>query len=295
MKVPENPFSGISYSDKHDQELIAQAVSGDRSSLSELVKRHQQYIFNIAMKMINNVEDAEDVTQEILVKLVTSLAKYDASKGRFRTWLYRITFNHFLNIKKQPYEKMVTSFDVFFDYIEGTPVNDLTEDEEKEMQLEIEESKVACMAGMLMCLSREQRLVYIIGEVFEIDHQLASEIFEVTPDNFRQKLSRARKDLHQWMHNRCGLVNESNPCRCPKKTKGFIQSGWVNTENMNWHSNYTKRIFEMSETKIDAVLTDIDDIYGRLYRDHPFKIPKKSDSIIESILAKKNLKKTFDL
>jgi RNA polymerase sigma factor (sigma-70 family) len=295
MTKKANPFNEENYSDAHDQVLITKAVNGDRNSLTELVKRHQQYIYNIALKMINNVEDAEDVTQEILVKLVTSLAKYDSSKGRFRTWLYRITFNHFLNLKKQPYEKMVTSFDVFFDYIEGSPVSALTEDEEKEMQLEIEESKVACMAGMLMCLSREQRLIYIVGEVFEIDHILASEIFEITADNFRQKLSRARKDLHEWMHNRCGLVNKSNPCRCPKKTKGFIKSGWVNPENMKWHSNYSQKIKDLSETRIEEVLTEVDDIYARLYKEHPFKITKKSENIIEAIISNDNLRNAFKL
>lgn len=295
MKVKENPFSGKNYSDEYDQILIAKATSGDRNSLSELVTRHQQYIFNIAMKMINNVEDAEDVTQEILVKLVTSLAKYDSAKGKFRTWLYRITFNHFLNIKKQSYEQVVTSFDVFFNYIDGSPNIDLSEDEEREMQLEIEESKVACMTGMLMCLDREQRLTYIVGEVFEIDHQLASEIFEVAPDNFRQKLSRARKDLHQWMHNRCGLVNAANPCRCPKKTKGFIQNGWVSPENMKWHSNYSQKIKELSDTKIDEVLKDVDDIYARLYKEHPFKIAKKSEDIIEAIINNDNIRNSFKL
>ena len=81
------------------------------------------------------------------------------------------------------------------------------------MQQEIEESKVSCMAGMLMCLDREQRLIYIVGELFEIDHNMGSEIFGTSPANFRQKLSRARKDLYHWMHDKCGLVNKENPCR----------------------------------------------------------------------------------
>ncbi len=295
MKVQVNPFSGSNYSDEQDQQLIAQAVDGNRDSLSALIKRHQQYIFNIAMRMINNVEDAEDVTQDILVKLVTNLAKYDASKGRFRTWLYRITFNHFLNLKKQAYEKVVTNFETFFNYIESSPNAELTKEEENALQLEIEESKVACMAGMLMCLDRNQRLIYIVGEVFEIDHRLASEIFEISPANFRQKLVRARKDLYQWMHNRCGLVNTNNPCRCPKKTKGFIKNGWVNPDSMKWHSSYKKRIFELSESKVDPILVDIDDIYARLYKEHPFKIAKKSEDIIEAIINNDHLRNTFNL
>jgi RNA polymerase sigma factor (sigma-70 family) len=292
--IADNPFKD-NYSDQRDLELISLALNGDRTSLSDLIKRNQQYIFNVALKMVNNVPDAEDITQEILVKIVTNLAKYDSNKGKFRTWLYRITFNHFLNLKKQSYEKVVTSFDVFFNFIEGSDIIDLTDDEEKEMQASIEESKLACMAGMLMCLDREQRLVYIVGEIFEIDHNIASEIFETSPDNFRQKLSRARKDLYQWMHNRCGLVNADNPCRCPKKTKGFIANGWVSPDNLKWNSNYKQKIADLTEQNIENTLLTIDDLYARLYKDHPFKIFAKTESIVTEIINNDNLITTFGL
>ncbi|MDB4292293.1 RNA polymerase sigma factor [Maribacter sp.] len=290
-----HPFSQSDYSDQKDLELIALAVNGNRTSLSQLIERHQQYIYNIALKMINNVADAEDITQEILIKLVTNLSKYDSSKGKFRTWLYRITFNHFLNTKQQKYEKLVTSFDVFFNYIEETPEIPLSAMEEKEMQLEIEESKVSCMAGMLMCLDRAQRLIYIVGELFEIDHNLGSEIFEISPDNFRQKLSRARKDLYQWMHNKCGLVNTENPCRCPKKTKGFIANGWINPKDMKWHSSYKERIVDFSKKKLPDTLLTVDEIYAGLYKEHPFKISRNTENIIEKIINNDNLNTTFNL
>ena len=290
-----SPFSLSNYSDQEDLDLINLAVNGNRESLSGLIQKHQQYIYNIALKMVNNVADAEDITQEILIKLVTNLSQYNSSKGRFRTWLYRVTFNHFLNIKKQKYEKLVTSFDVFFDYIDETPNNPLTPIEEEEMYKEIEESKVSCMAGMLMCLDREQRLIYIVGELFEIDHNLGSEIFEISPANFRQKLTRARKDLYQWMHNKCGLVNKENPCRCPKKTKGFIKNGWINPNDLKWNSDYEKTIKDFSKDKLDETLLTVDDIYARLYKDHPFKISQNTENIVEKIINNNNLKRTFNL
>jgi len=294
MKIV-NPFSQSKYSDQKDLELIHLAVNGNRNSLSELIENHQQYIFNIALKMVNNIADAEDITQEILIKLVTNLSQYDSTKGRFRTWLYRITFNHFLNTKKQKYETLVTSFDVFFDYIKETPEIELTSTEKREMQQEIQESKVSCMAGMLMCLDREQRLIYIVGELFEIDHNLGSEIFEISPANFRKKLSRARNHLYQWMHNRCGLVNKDNPCRCPKKTKGFIANGWVNPEEIKWHSNYQRRIIDFSEKKLEETLITVDDIYTKLYKEHPFKISQNTKNIVEKVINNDNLKNTFNL
>ena len=293
--INSNPFNQSNYSDQKDLELINLATNGNRKSLSALIENHRQYIFNIALKMINNVADAEDITQEILIKLVTNLSKYDSTKGRFRTWLYRITFNHFLNTKKQKYEKLVTGFDIFFDYIEETPDIPLNSIEKKEMQAHIEESKISCMSGMLMCLDREQRLIYIVGELFEIDHNLGAEIFEISPANFRQRLARARKDLYNWMHNKCGLVNKDNPCRCPKKTKGFIKNGWINPDDMKWNSNYKKRIKSFSTDKLKETLLTVDEIYARLYKEHPFKISKNTENIVEKIINNDNLNSTFNL
>ena len=188
--------------------------------MNALVQNHQGYIFNVALKYFNDIANAQDATQEVLIKVISNLGNYNSEKAQFRTWLYRITFNHFLNTKKSAIEiRYESGFGNFFQIIENSEIIELTEKERSKMKWEIEESKVACTAGMIMCLDREQRLTYIIGDVFEIDHKLGAEIFEITPDNFRQKLIRARKDLYEWMHNRCGLVNKEDPCRCPKKTK----------------------------------------------------------------------------
>lgn len=284
----ENPFSKSNYKDSIDASLIEAALKGDKIGLNDLLKRHQNFIYNVALKMLNNIADAEDVTQEILIKIVTQLGKYDSGKAQFRTWLYRITFNHILNIKKNQYETVVTDFNVFFNYIDEAAVVELTDHEEVELKESIEEAKVACMAGMIMCLDRAQRLTYIVGDVFEIDHNLAAEIFETTPDNFRQKLSRARKDLFQWMHNRCGLVNLANPCRCKSKTKGFIQAGYVDPSNFKWLSNYKHKIFELSEEKLDDTIDERDKIYKSLYKTHPFKTSLKADQVMDEILNNKN-------
>lgn len=291
----ENPFSNKKYDVSIDISLIEAALNGDKIALNDLLKRHQNFIYNVALKMLNNIADAEDVTQEILIKIVTQLSKYDKSKAQFRTWLYRITFNHILNLKKNQYETIVTDFNVFFNYIDDAPVLELTDYEEKELKETVDEAKIACMAGMIMCLDRTQRLVYIVGEVFEIDHNLAAEIFETTPDNFRQKLSRARKDLYQWMHNRCGLVNLDNPCRCKSKTKGFIQAGYVDPKNFKWLSNYKHKMFELSEAKLDDALDARDQIYKKLYTDHPFKTSMKADEVYNAILSNKDFRNIMKL
>jgi len=267
----ENPLSLQNYDNDADEILINHALQGDKISLNSILVRHQDYIFNIALKMLNSIADAEDVTQEVLIKIVTNLSKYDSTKARFRTWLYRITFNHVLNVKKSASEKHELTFSKFFDYIDAVPNVVLSEEEESFMGESIEEAQVSCTAGMLMCLNREQRLIYIVGEVFNIDHNLASEIFEITPANFRKKLSRTRADLHQWMHKRCGLVNQDNPCRCKNKTKKFIERGIVNPENPKWHSNYKNKIYQLVETRLNEVSITTDKLYSKIYQQAPFK------------------------
>ncbi|WP_106794283.1 RNA polymerase sigma factor [Aquimarina sp. Aq78] len=293
----ENPLKLANYDDSIDEKLITNSKKGDKKSLNKLLNRHQNYIFNIALKMLNNVTDAEDATQEVLIKLITNLAKYDSSKSRFRTWLYRITFNHILNLKKSASEKKELTFTKFFGFMDSVPDIFITEGENTNeiMGQSIQEARIACTAGMLMCLDRSQRLIYIVGEIFKIDHNLASEIFDITPVNFRKKLSRTRKDLHQWMHKKCGLVNENNPCRCRNKTKKFIELGIVNPENPKWLSNYKNKIFEHVESKLDETAINTDEIYSKIYQQDPFKTNMKAKQVYEEILNNKNFARFMDL
>ncbi len=278
------PFSlNDNYNDQSDEQLVNLALNGDKDSLSVLIKKNQNYIFNIALKMLNVVEEAEDITQEVLIKVITKLSQYDATKARFRTWLYRIVFNHVLKSKKSSHEKNEVSFDMFFGFMDNVEDIEINKTEDEIMGISIKEARIACTAGMLMCLDRKQRLTYIIGEIFKIDHNLAAEIFEITPVNFRKRLSLARNDLHKWMHKKCGLVNTDNPCRCRQKTKKFIEMGIVNPEKMKWQSDFSKMIYEQTKEKLEEITVEADQLYSKFYQEDPFKVSLKADKIIDEI------------
>lgn len=282
--------------DEPDALLIERSLDGDRTALERLVEIHQGFLYNVALKFFNNLDDARDATQEVLLKAISRLSTYDASKAAFRTWLYRITFHHFLNAKQNAYERNITGFPVFYDLIDSVPSQELEAHEEKEMALDIQESMVSCTAGMIMCLDREQRLVYIVGDVFEIGHVLAAEALGLSADNFRQKLSRARRDLHEWMHRRCGLVNLENPCRCPKKTKGFMAKGWVDPRNRKWHSGTHEKIHRVVESRMDEVLDARDRLYAGIYKEHPYKKPTvDAADLLSGILSDPTFRGVFAL
>ena len=252
-----NPFLKEYATDQDDQLLIAKATTGDRAALEALVKKHQPFIYNIAWKMVQMPDDAQDITQEVLVKVVTNLSKF-RGESSFRTWLYRIVTNHFLQMKRHKRETFVDeSFDVFSERLQSIPDHELTEMEQEELRVEIREMNLACMSGMLLCLTREQRLVYILGELFGADHKIGAEILDITKVNFRVRLSRARKDLWSFMNNQCGLVNKANPCRCHKKVKVAFTNGPLDSKNLLFnrkeYSNFQAYIAHDAEEALSMV------------------------------------------
>ena len=278
----DNPFQ-IDYTDQFDTDLIKLSIHGDRKALQSLVVRHQSFVYNLALKMTRSVEDAEDLTQEVFIKAITGLSKFEG-KSKFRTWLYRITVNHFLNAKKRKSELRVVDFETYFNSIDNIPVHELTNREETDLKQTIEEIRINCTAGMLLCLSREQRMIYILGEMFEIDHKLGSEILGISAANFRIRLMRARQDLYNWMNERCGLVNKRNLCRCAKKTRCFIKAGIVDPGDLKFNKRYKTTIFELSKQKAASITNTVEDLYKSIFQDHPFQVPLTPNKILDEIL-----------
>jgi RNA polymerase sigma factor (sigma-70 family) len=93
-----NQFTEVAEDDSGDTALVGQAIVGDRVALEKLILRHQAWIYNIAVRMVFRPQDAEEVTQEVLVKVITKLSTFKG-ESTFRTWLYRIAANHVLNMK----------------------------------------------------------------------------------------------------------------------------------------------------------------------------------------------------
>jgi RNA polymerase sigma factor (sigma-70 family) len=278
----DNPFK-MDYPDQADTDLVRLAEGGDKQALQNLILRHQIFIYNLALKMTRSVEDAEDLTQEVFIKAITALSKFEG-KSKFRTWLYRITVNHFLNTRKRKSEIKVNDFETYFNSIDKIPDVELSFKEHEDLADSIEELKINCMAGMLLCLDREQRIIYILGEMFGIDHNLGSEILGISTGNFRIRLMRARQDLYNWMNKRCGLVNKANPCRCSKKTKSFIEAGIVDPENLKFKSGYRKKIYELSEQNADTITDTVEDLHKNIFQQHPFAEPLTSTKIMDEIL-----------
>src|SRR5688572_6517310 len=175
-----NPFDEVPETEADDLELVRRIRDGSRDALEALVTRHQDWIYNIALRMVYHPHDAEDATQEVLIKVLTKLSTFEG-RSSFRTWLYRITVNHVLNMKRARLEERNWTFERYGSGLSNAPDLDLPDPNTVpvETRLLVDEARIGCSSGMLLCLDREQRMVYILGAIFGVSDVVGAEIMDV--------------------------------------------------------------------------------------------------------------------
>jgi RNA polymerase sigma factor (sigma-70 family) len=289
-----DPFTDRPTGDEVDRQLIQQAQSSNREALESLVRRHQAWIYNIALRMLYWPHDAEDTTQEILIKLITKLSTFQG-RSSFRTWLYRIAINHVLNQRRRNWEERL-NFHEYGRALDGTPDLDLPDPNSVpvDVALLVQEAEIGCTSGMLLCLDREQRVIYILGEIFGVTDVVGAELLEISRENFRQKLARARRDLHNFMQDKCGLVNQANPCRCAKKTQGFMKAGLLDPHKLLFARERVVRVREVAAKKHEE-LNALDEAYAEIHRAHPFQSPPDFAASLRDLLNRAEFKSIVEM
>lgn len=207
------------------------ALDGDRDALDTLVRALQGDIYGLALRMLCNREDAEDATQEILVRIVTRLSQFDF-RSKLKTWAYRVAVNYVLDVKKSRVEQLHLSFERFAEDL--TTGLDLQAPAETERLLLIEEVKIGCTFGMLQCLDRPHRLAYILGEIMEIPGPDAALVLDISADLFRKRLQHARSAIVSFTQSYCGLVSDTASCRCNRQLPAALRAGKVRTDECSY-------------------------------------------------------------
>lgn len=250
------------------EHLVQAAVAGDRRALEELLRSIQGDVHNLAVRMLWCPDDAADATQEILMRVVTRLSTF-RGESTFRTWVFRVATNHLLNVRKSRVEREGHTFSKFGRAL-ATGLADPpapTADAPDQALLE-EEVKIGCTQGMLLCLDRDHRVAYVLGEVFELTGEEAAQVLDVTPATFRKRLSRARERLRAFMRGHCGLVNPDAPCRCARRIGHAVSIGIVRPGNLLFAQ--PGRVPAAGAEVLQGVreMTELHRIAG-LYRSHP--------------------------
>lgn len=210
--------------DKDDlNALIDKATAGDKESLEIILLSVRDLVFNLSLRMLGTFHDAEDATQDILLKVMTHLSSFK-KESSFSTWVFRIATNYLINYKKHMFAKYPLNFEFYGDDIENGKIQDvpdLTQNVEKAILAE--ELKMSCTNVMLQCLDMESRCIFILGTMFKVDSRIAGDVLGITPETYRQRLSRIRRKVADFLTGYCGEYG-SGKCRCKDKINYAIQN-----------------------------------------------------------------------
>lgn len=214
-------------------DLINEAIAGDRQALESILIQVQDLVFNLSLRMLGTIPDAEDATQDILTKLMTNLGTF-RKESKFETWVYRIATNYLIDYKKSLFANQPLSFEEYSQdlqagFIENT--SDLLQGV-KETILG-KELRLSCTNVMLQCLDPTSRCIFVLGTMFKVNSKLAGEILDMTPENYRQKLSRTRKQVANFLNCHCGLTS-TGFCSCEKRVGFAIQSKRLNPQKLEY-------------------------------------------------------------
>ena len=264
--------------------VVARAQEGDRAALEAVVDGVRNQIYHLALRMLWHPADAEDATQEILIRIVTHLGSF-RGESAFSTWSYRVAANYLLTMRKRRAEREELTFERFAEQLDaGLAPEAPGPAAEVENRLLVEEVKLGCSQGMLLCLDRDHRLAYILGDVFGVTSQEAAEITGISPVAFRKRLSRARTRLHCFMDRKCGLVNPDNPCRCARRVDYAVKIGRVDPDRLLFATHPVRR---ESDAVTREVAREMDQLHSAadLLRGHPdYAAPGKATEVIRSLL-----------
>lgn len=263
------------------QALVGQATAGDKKALETLVAGVQDMVFNLSLRMLGTFADAEDAAQDILLKMITHLSSFRGDSA-FTTWVFRIAVNHLKNYKKHMFARFPLSFEYYGDDIENgklQDVPDLTQNVEKELLAE--ELKMSCTNVMLQCLDAESRCIFVLGTMFKVDSRIAGEILGITPEAYRQKLSRTRKKMADFLSAYCGEYG-SGTCRCKDRVNYAIQSHRIQPA----HLDYAQAV--QSDTAKAAgvmqAMEEIDDLSHHFLFLKTYQSPEKLKKFVQEFL-----------
>lgn len=258
-----------------ESRLVASAQAGDADAVDALIASIRDRIYRLSLRMVTQRADAEDATQEILVKVLTRLSTF-RGQATFSTWAHRIAVNHLLDRRKTAVEQMESTFEMYGDDLsQGLSATTVPA---PDAELLAHEVRLSCTQAMLACLDREHRVAYVLGEVFEVSSSEGAYICSVPAATYRKRLSRARQRVRWFLDGNCGLVNpERAACRCSKRIDTAVSLGRIDPVEPEFANHPAETAIEEMERLFDA---------ASLMRSHPeYTAPEQLAERISTVVA----------
>lgn len=268
-------------------ELVDKAVEGDKEALEKLLMSVQDMTYNLSLSMLGSPHDADDAVQEIMIKIITKLSTF-RKESSFSTWVYRIATNYLINYKKSMFSMQHLSFEYYAEDINAGFIPN-TEDlyQGEECDNLAEELKLSCTNVMLQCLDPESRCIYVLGLMFKADSKICGEILGISAEAYRQRLSRIRKKVADFLSEYCGLSG-TGKCNCKKRVGYAIKTHRLQPKNLEY--SHLEKIKEEDYYRFIEAMDEMDrisDVFSELPK---YKSPLDVKIFLEKLLLSNEMK-----
>lgn len=261
--------------------LVEKAVAGDKEALETVLLSVQDMVFNLSLRMLGTFPDAEDAAQDILLKIMTHLSSFK-KQSAFSTWVFRIAVNHLKNYKMHMFAQRPLSFEFYGADIENGKAGDVPDlTQNVETSLLAEELKMSCTNVMLQCLDAESRCVFVLGTMFKLDSQIAGEVLEMTPEAYRQRLSRVRKKMADFLECYCGEYGKGK-CKCKERVNYAIQNHRLNPKNLDYTAGEEISLQTMLDVK--QAMEETDQFSQSFAFCKPYEAPERTKRFVREFL-----------
>jgi RNA polymerase sigma-70 factor, ECF subfamily len=172
-------------------EVVKRALAGENSAWEELLTGYSRKIYNLCYRFTGRTTEAEDLTQEVFIKVFQTLRTYDAAQGAFSTWLNRLARNHLVDhYRRTRKDRLTSSIDEDAGQIEERP----SQLESPTARVESRERRELLQAA-LDRLSPDMREAVILRDLQDLEYEEISQVLEVPVGTVKSRINRGRLEL----------------------------------------------------------------------------------------------------
>lgn len=181
-----------------EKKLIEKSKNGDVESFEKLIEKYQAIAFNIAYRMVGNIEDARDMAQEAIIKVYRSLKKFRGDSN-FSTWFYRIVINNCIDMIRINNKFQTFSIDKSIITEEGSYCFEMTDNKNLPDEIVVKKERKEIVQGAIKQLPEKYRIMIVLRDLQDFTYGEISEITECPVRTVKSRISRGRLLLKELL------------------------------------------------------------------------------------------------
>lgn len=180
-----------------ESELIQHILNGNSDAFKSIVEKYEGIIFRTCIGFVHNKEDAEDITQEVLVNVYQSLSSFKGQSA-FSTWVYRIATNASLNfVRNKSKRNFIQRIESIFGFEKTQEISQLKSEADNPEQLMINKERSERLFNILNTLPEKQRIAFTLSKYDDLSQHEIALIMDITEGAVESLLQRAKANLQK--------------------------------------------------------------------------------------------------